>query len=74
MTRGPGLSLWQFNIILGLSGKEHNRKLREERENKRPVVTDSSKPVTLWNVWVYCQKDIMRKADAEREKGAPRQS
>jgi type IV secretion system protein VirD4 len=69
MMYGPDLSLWQFNKMLGLGDKEHNRKLREERENKRPVITDVSKPVVLWNVWVYYQKDIMRKAESEKEKG-----
>jgi type IV secretion system protein VirD4 len=75
MMYSPDLSQWQFNKMLGLGDKEHNRKLREEREDKRPVITDVSKPVILWNVWVYYQKDIMRKADAERESkggGAPK--
>jgi hypothetical protein len=53
----PDLSQWQFNKMLGLGDKEHNRKLREERENKRPIITDVSKPVILWNVWVYYQKE-----------------
>jgi len=69
MMYGPDLSQWQFNKMLGLGDKEHNRKLREERENKRAIITDVSKPVILWNVWVYYQKDIMRKADAEKAKG-----
>lgn len=72
MMYGPDLSGWHFNKMLGLGDKEHNRKLREERENKRPVITDVSKPVILWNVWVYYQKDIMRKADAEKGGGAPK--
>ena len=67
MMYSPDLSQWQFNKMLGLGDKEHNRKLREEREEKREIITDVSKPVILWNVWVYYQKDIMRKADAERE-------
>jgi len=69
MMYSPDLSQWHFNKMLGLGGKEHNRELREERENKRPVITDVSKPVILWNVWVYYQKDIMRKAEAEQGKG-----
>jgi type IV secretion system protein VirD4 len=55
--------------MLGLGDKEHNRRLREERENKRPVITDVSKPVILWNVWVYYHKDIMRKAENEAKGG-----
>ena len=69
MMYSPDLSQWQFNKMLGLGDKEHNRKLREERENKRPIITDVSNPIILWNVWVYYQKDIMRKADAEKAKG-----
>jgi type IV secretion system protein VirD4 len=69
MMFGPDLSQWQFNKMLGLGDKEHNRRLREERENKRPVITDVSKPVILWNVWVYYHKDIMRKAENEAKGG-----
>ena len=69
MMYSPDLSQWQFNKMLGLGDKEHNRKLREERENKRPVVTDVSKPAILWNVWVYYQKDIMRKAESAQMSG-----
>lgn len=71
MMYGPDLSAWYFNKMLGLGDKEHNRLLREERENKRPIITDISKPVILWNVWVYYQKDIMRKAEAEKGGGNP---
>jgi len=69
MMYSPDLSKWHFNKMLGLGDKEHNRLLREERENKRPIITDLSKPVILWNVWVYYQKDIMRKADSEKGGG-----
>ena len=55
--------------MLGLGDKEHNRKLREERENKRPNITDVTKPIILWNIWTYYQKDIMRKAENEKMKG-----
>jgi len=73
MMHSPDLSLWHFNKMLGLGGKEHNRKLREEREGKRPVIADVSKPPILWNVWVYYQKDIMRKAEAGKGgDGSPR--
>ena len=69
MMFGPDLSQWLFNKMLGLGDKEHNRKLREERENKRPIITDVSKPIILWNIWVYYQKELVRRADAEKEKG-----
>lgn len=40
---------------------EHNRRLREEREKKRPVITDTRQEIALWNIWIYYQKDIMRR-------------
>ncbi|MDR1320677.1 MAG: type IV secretory system conjugative DNA transfer family protein [Gracilibacteraceae bacterium] len=67
---GPDLSEWHFNKMLGLGDKEHNRRSREEREGRRPVITDVSGPIALWNVWVYYQKDLLRQA-AEKG-GAPR--
>jgi type IV secretion system protein VirD4 len=62
----PDLSEWYFNKMLGLGDEEHNRKLREERESKRPVITDTSKEITLWNIWIYYQKDIMRKLQQQK--------
>jgi type IV secretion system protein VirD4 len=69
MMYAPDLSEWQFNRMLGLGDKEHNRKLRKERENKRPIITDVTKPVILWNIWVFYQKDIMGKAEREQKGG-----
>ena len=48
---------------------EHNRKLREERENKRPVITDTKEEIALWNIWVYYQKDIMRRLAQQKNAG-----
>jgi type IV secretion system protein VirD4 len=62
----PDLSEWYFNKMLGLGDEEHNRKLREEREQKRPIITDTSKEITLWNIWIYYQKDIMRKLQQQK--------
>ena len=64
----PDLSQWQFNKMLGLGDEEHNRRLREERENKRPIITDTKQEIALWNIWVYYQKDIMRRL--AQQKGA----
>ena len=61
MMYAPDLSKWLFNQMLGMGDMEHNRKLREERENKRPVITDTKQEIALWNIWVYYQKDIMRR-------------
>lgn len=43
MMYAPDLSKWLFNQMLGMGDMEHNRKLREERENKRPIITDTNR-------------------------------
>lgn len=49
----PDLSKWQFNKIFGLGDKEHNRKVRELRENRRKVRSASMEEMELWGVWLY---------------------
>lgn len=61
MMIAPDLSKWHFNKMLGLGDEEHNRRVREERENNRPILTDTKQEILLWNIWVYYQKDIMRR-------------
>jgi len=65
MMYSPDLNEWYFNKMLGLGDKEFNRKLREEREAKRPIVTDVTVDISLWNIWVYYQKDIIRQMQAK---------
>jgi type IV secretion system protein VirD4 len=67
MMFSPDLSQWHFNKMMGMGDMEHNRKLREKRENARPVLSDISKDVMLWNIWVYYQKDVARMV-AEQKK------
>lgn len=67
MMKSPDLSQWYFNKILGLGDKEHNRKVREEREKKRPVVTKELKSMPLWNIWAYYKKDIMLKEQRKQK-------
>jgi len=71
MMYSPDLSQWYFNKMLGLGDKEHNRKSREERERKRPIVTDANKEIELWNIWIFYQKEIATK---ENEKKSPKQT
>ena len=68
MMYAPDLSQWMFNKMLGLGDMEHNRRLREEREQKRPIITDTKQEIALWNIWIYYQKDIMRRLS--QQKGA----
>lgn len=70
MMNSPDLGQWAFNAMLGLGDKEHNRQVREERERKRFIRTDTSKEVKLWNIWIYYQKDIARQM-AEKQQQAP---
>ena len=69
MMYAPDLSEWYFNKMLGLGNEEHNRRLREQRENARPIITDTRQEVLLWNIWVYYQKDIMRRLAQQKNAG-----
>lgn len=46
----PDLSKWYFNQMFGLGDPEHNRKVREERENRRPVRSCDGE-IALWGIW-----------------------
>lgn len=70
MMFSPDLSQWAFNRMMGLGDKEHNRKVREERERRRPILTDTREEVKLWNIWVYYQKDITRQLAEMRQQAA----
>lgn len=48
----PDLSEWFFNKLFGLGGKEHNRKVREFREEIREV-RKSENDIDTWNIWEY---------------------
>lgn len=67
MMVSPDLSQWYFNRMLGLGDKEHNRKVREEREHKRPVVTKVKEEIPLWNIWIYYTKDLQMKEERQKQ-------
>lgn len=67
MMYSPDLSEWQFNRMMGLGDMEHNRELREKREKARPILSDITKDILLWNIWIYYQKDVARMV-AEQKK------
>lgn len=67
MMFSPDLSGWCFNKMMGMGDMEHNRKLREKRENARPILSDISKDIMLWNIWVYYQKDVARMAAEQKQ-------
>lgn len=67
MMVSPDLSEWYFNRMCGLGGKEHNRKVREERERKRPILSDVNAEIPLWNIWVYYVKDLQLKEEKQKQ-------
>lgn len=46
----PDLSKWYFNQMFGLGDPEHNRKVREERENRRSIRSCNGE-MALWGIW-----------------------
>lgn len=46
----PDLSKWYFNQMFGLGDPEHNRKVREERENRR-LIRSCNGEMALWGIW-----------------------
>lgn len=74
MMVSPDLSQWYFNRMCGLGDKEHNRKVREERERKRPVLTGTREDIPLWNIWVYYTKDLQMKEEKQKQQGFPAQA
>lgn len=74
MMVSPDLSKWYFNRMMGLGDKEHNRKVREERQQKRPVTSSTSGEIPLWNIWVYYMKDIQMQEVRQRKQGFPMQA
>ncbi len=55
MMKLPDLSDWQFNIALGLGDKEHNRLVREMRENLRTVRNPAE--IKFWGIWNEYRKE-----------------
>lgn len=74
MMVSPDLSQWYFNQMLGLGDKEHNRKVREERERKRPILTSAEGDIPLWNIWVYYTKNLQMKEERQKQQGFPVQA
>lgn len=52
MMQAPDLSKWYFNDLFGLGDKEHNRKIRQEREANR-IARKAKNEIDTWNIWEY---------------------
>jgi type IV secretion system protein VirD4 len=55
----PDLSKSIFNKLYGLGDREHNRKLREERENQRPSREGANLKMELWGIWDKFNQNIV---------------
>lgn len=66
VSQNPDISKWSCNKMLGLGNKRHNTKLREFRENNRPILNDVSKPTDYEGLWIdanfkrFCQAYKLR--------------
>lgn len=64
----PDLSEWYFNKMFGLGDKEHNRKIREYREQIRPARATRMTEMDLWGIWLYyAAKEQMNMKQSMRE-------
>src|SRR5699024_7692159 len=52
MRYAPDHSQLMFIKMLGLGDMEHNRRLREERDQKRLIITDTEQEISLLNIWI----------------------
>ncbi len=66
MSIADDLSKWYFNTMCGLGGKEHNRILRQKRENKRHKININSE-VELWNIWILYKSMIKNKVSESKK-------
>ena len=56
----PDLSESIFNKLFGLGDKEHNRKVREERENRRPTRDGTNLKIELWGIWDKFNRNVVQ--------------
>ncbi len=55
----PDISQMYFNKILGLGDKEHNRIVREIRENRRRQRTINGGEMNLWGgIWEFYNNEL----------------
>lgn len=58
ITTIPDISKMHFNKINGMGSKEHNQKLRIDRENAREE--SPIKPIKIWNIWDKQTEEVPR--------------
>ncbi|SES65093.1 VirD4-like conjugal transfer protein, CD1115 family [[Clostridium] polysaccharolyticum] len=63
----PDLCSWNFNRILGMGSKKHNRKIMEARQKLRPE-REVSEKLELWGIWNVYKSAIVKRGREEEEK------
>ena len=63
MSIADDLRKWYFNTMCGLGDEEHNRKIRQKRENEREIININSE-IKLWNIW-NCYKSMIKNKSFE---------
>ena len=74
LMNAPDLSGWYFNRMCGLGDQEHNRLVREAREAARPILSQKTAEIPLWNIWVYYAKDLQLKEAQQRSQALASQA
>ncbi len=57
----PDISQMHFNNLNGMGTKEHNRKLRVEREESRPI--RKLEKIKIWNIWEQIREEELEDDD-----------
>ena len=66
MSISDDLSKWYFNTMCGLGNKEHNRLIRQKRENERKTI-ELNKEIELWEIWEVYKFLIKNNLSKENE-------
>lgn len=61
----PDISKMHFNELNGMGSKEHNKKLRLEREENRPI--RKLEKIKVWNIWDKFKSEELEDEDLEDE-------
>ena len=54
----PDLSKWKFNKLFGLGDKEHNKRVIQERQNKRPKKDSKDIKIETWNIYKSLEEEL----------------
>lgn len=66
----PDISKYEFNSLFGMGDAEHNRALRELRENKRKKKIIDNDNIKLWGIWDYYRAKLEQNLKLSAFKGS----